>query len=125
MADESQKLCGGRCCDGFYMSHAPAEIGDRYLWAVARIQAGEANFWDWEFVTIAEMLIRIDEDDEATPRYRCANLLPSGLCGVYPTRPHMCKDYPGYGNGGSCATCGFRQPLPVARRIAAGLPVLP
>lgn len=124
MADESQKVCGGRCCDGFYMNEKPEAIGDRYSWAVARILAGEDGPWDWEFAQVAEMIVRVDEDDEASARYTCRNLLPSGLCGVYDRRPHMCRDYPGYGIGGSCGTCGFRQPMPVGRRLSAGLPVL-
>lgn len=124
MADESQKVCGGRCCSDFVISQTPEEIGWRYTWGVARILAGEDGPEDWESVTVAEMVVRIDEDDERGPRYTCANLLPSGLCGAYDRRPRMCRDYPGYGIGGSCDQCGFRQPMPASRRLSAGLPVL-
>lgn len=124
MTDESQKVCGGECCRDFVISMKPADIGWRYEWAIARIFAGEASNHDWEIVTIAEMVIRIDEDDEAFPRYRCRNLTPAGLCGAYDRRPNMCRDYPGYGRGGDCNHCGFVQAIPPCRRLRPGLPVI-
>lgn len=124
MIDESQNVCGGDCCRDFYISNTPADIGWRYEWAIARIFAGEASAWDWEIVTIAEMVIRIDEDDEATARYTCRNLTSAGLCGAYDRRPNMCRDYPGYGRGGSCNHCGFVQAIPTTHRLRAGLPVI-
>lgn len=61
----------------------------------ARIIAGEANAYDWDFVYVAEMLIRIDEPDESTPRYTCAHFVEAtGLCGAYEQRPDMCRRYP-------------------------------
>lgn len=120
IVDESQNACGGRCCSDFVISHTPLEIGARYRDAIAHIIAGEDRPYDWQDVQVAEMIIRIDEDDERGPRYTCKNLLSSGLCGVYDRRPDMCREFPGYGRGGDCYHCGFRQPLPPCRRLRSG-----
>lgn len=115
--DESSRACGGKCCESFYLGVNPEEMGRLYVDAAARIIASEDVPNDWELVKIGEMVIRVDEDDESSPRYSCRNLLPSGLCGIYDTRPVMCRDYPGYGRGGRCEACGFTPPIPIERRL--------
>lgn len=101
--------CGGKCCEDFPLSHSPERVAELYAAARALMEAGEA--YDEDVVTIAEMVIRIDEDDEARPRYTCKHLdRAAGLCTIYERRPKMCSDFPGYGRGGACHICGFRNP---------------
>jgi Fe-S-cluster containining protein len=123
MSDECNRLCGGRCCESFHVSSSPEEIGAYYVESCARIIAGEARAIDWERVLVAEMLVREDEPDEAFVRYTCTHLQANGLCGIYETRPLMCREFPGYGRGTRCNSCGFTQPLPPSRRLLAVNPV--
>ncbi len=113
---ECQNACGGRCCEGFYINKTPLEIQDRYRQSVARIVASEDVPYDWEIVLVAEMILRVDEDDECEARYSCKNLR-NGLCSIYDRRPAMCRTFPDPERG--CFHCGYLPPVPIERRITA------
>lgn len=50
-------------------------------------------------------------------RYTCANLLPSGDCGIYDSRPSMCRRYP-YGRGCDVPGCCWSPQAQESARIA-------
>lgn len=58
--------------------------------------------------------------------YTCKNLLTNGDCGIYETRPKMCREYPHYGRAGAlcrystCTWSRYRADLPVP--LPAALP---
>lgn len=115
MSDCSHQ-CGGRCCQGFYLSHPPERVGELYLNALAHVIAFEPPY-DWEILFIAEMLIRIDEPDEANPVYTCQHfVVATGLCGVYDARPSMCRRFP-YGRVCDYG-CGYQNELPANELVA-------
>lgn len=115
MDDPCSVQCGGRCCEDFPLNHAPGTIAELYAVALQRPEADRSRN-DLDIITIAEMVIRIDEDDETSPRYTCKHLR-NGLCSIYNNRPKMCSDYPGYGRGGACSHCSFVQPIPPSRQL--------
>lgn len=75
--------CTGRCCRGFPLPYSPTALANQ----ATTIEDG---------VQIAAMVIPRGEYPERPGfwRYDCKNLLPSGDCVVYETRPRMCSDYP-------------------------------
>lgn len=53
--------------------------------------------WDYEYDENHDqipVLLGIHVRDKPIHYYNCKNLLPSGDCGIYSTRPTMCSDYP-------------------------------
>ena len=46
----------------------------------------------------------VPDPQKSSHYYRCRNLQPDGNCGIYATRPRMCRDYP-YGRRCSYAQC--------------------
>lgn len=110
----SSHACGGECCRDFTVSMDPKKLGDLYVVTKARQAAGEdlTNF-ERDAIYIAEMVVRIDEDDETRARYTCKHLdTTTGRCRSYDQRPAMCRDYPNYGCAVACTFCGFSEPLP-------------
>lgn len=116
----SSHACGGHCCTSFALNRAPADVGALYVVTKARQAAGE-DLTDFErdLLYIAEMVIRVDEDDEAFPRYTCRHFRADvGLCGAYDQRPRMCRDYPDYDGVNPCFECGFSNPHGAGRLSA-------
>lgn len=100
--------CGGRCCRSFPINASPEHIGERYAEAKRFLEHGDpTHAQSLDLVTIAEMVIRIDQEDDESPRYTCKHLGTDGLCGIYERRPKMCREYP-YGH--ACDTCGASNP---------------
>lgn len=114
---ECNHQCGGRCCQNFVINLKPEDIGRQYLDARARAAAGVPYETDRDIIFIAEMVIRIDEDDETYARYTCRHFVEAtGLCGAYNERPRMCRDYP-YGR--LCEHgCGYKNELPELVQIS-------
>lgn len=113
MADrDCSHACGGRCCQNFVIgSHTPERIGELYLNAKACEAAGVSVPSDRDIIFVAEMVIRIDEDDEWRARYTCKHFVEAtGLCGVYDQRPKMCREFP-YGKVCDYG-CGYQNELP-------------
>jgi Fe-S-cluster containining protein len=94
----------------------PKALGDLYVVTKARQAAGEElTAFERDAIYIAEMVVRIDEDDETRARYTCKHFDDkAGRCLAYDSRPAMCRDYPNYGCAGACTFCGFSEPAPVA-----------
>lgn len=101
-------MCGGRCCQDFDINVSPERLGELYIGSVARIVASEELIpYDWDIVRVAEMVIRIDEPDEALPRYTCRHFdEANGVCGDYDNRPAMCREYP----YAQACHCGLTNP---------------
>lgn len=110
----SSFACGGKCCQSFPLNFSPEDVGKKYVHAMARRAAGvPLSDFERDVIYIAEMVIRIDEDDEASPRYGCRHFdEKAGRCSAYEQRPAMCRDYPNYGGDFACLYCGFSEPLP-------------
>jgi Fe-S-cluster containining protein len=93
------------------MSHTPERLGELYLYAKAEEAAGVelSEYWR-DVITIAEMVIRLDEEPDEMIDYTCRRLDRStGLCTIYERRPKMCREFP-YER--ACGHCGFRAPQP-------------
>lgn len=137
MEDVEVARCTGHCCKRFNLvgvgvSHeelswqptldSMVARGDPVPWGARRLRDG---------AQVARMLVPIEritasDDGKALPGargtfywYRCSNLLPNGNCGIYATRPEMCRDFP-Y-DGASCPFTGCtrrceRQPAKPASR---------
>jgi Fe-S-cluster containining protein len=112
----SSHACGGDCCRDFYLNIPPAEIGAAYLLIKAKQVAGEElTELQRDHIYIAEMVVRIDEDDEKSPRYTCLHFdNETGRCRSYDQRPAMCRDYPNYGKPDAlpCFFCAFSESSP-------------
>lgn len=85
--------CSGQCCHGFTLSATPGVLA-------ARRAAG-----DEEAAELLGMIVYLDTtqqgDDEPFIRYSCRNLQENGDCGIYDSRPSMCRRYP------YCGVCRF------------------
>lgn len=102
MSMDCSVACGGRCCKSFPMSVSPFRLGEIY-----QLSKGLPDQYSVDAVTICEMLIRTDQEDDEMPSYTCKHLEAGGLCGIYEQRPKMCREYP---YGGACDHCGVKNP---------------
>lgn len=89
--------CAGHCCKAFNLPYSPEEL-----------DAGAASDRFIDGKQIAAMVIYLGKfagpplelgaapmnDGLTLHYYGCRNLLPSGDCGAYETRPGMCRDFP-------------------------------
>lgn len=105
----SSNPCGGACCRRFFVhTHSPEQILAKYEWAVARIVAGEDDSHSWDVVTIHEMLLPLEVNEDGHQAYTCRHFdEPAGLCTIYERRPLMCATYP---SDQPCGHCGFSNP---------------
>lgn len=110
----TEDRCTGHCCRGFGLPDY-ATLQKDYDEALRRqAEEGVLEIMDRDILAIFPMLIYLGNDKpnpagpvrgycgpQLTPGpfYTCKNLLPSGDCGIYETRPHMCHHYP---NGRPC-----------------------
>lgn len=113
--------CGGKCCTRFPLSVSPQRMGELYLEACTRRDAGEVlSDFDRDVITIAEMLIPLQQEGDERPTYTCKHHdTVTGLCTIYGRRPALCADYPGYGRGDSCLHCGYHDAVPHAESLPA------
>lgn len=66
-------LCRGGCCETVVIPIVPEEMNtDEVVWIGMRGKV---------------------VDDSVFLRCACANLTPSGTCGIYPTRPQVCRNF--------------------------------
>jgi Fe-S-cluster containining protein len=64
--------------------------------AAARIARGDGMSKDPDLIEIHAMLIQRGEQPDRPGHflYDCRNQLPGGDCGIYESRPFMCRNYP-------------------------------
>ena len=106
--------CGGDCCRRFTLNGDPLKREEKAQEIRAYQESGgELEPWMLEALMVADMLIPLEEKTEDGRQvYGCKNLEEStGLCGVYESRPEMCRDFPAYEVGGLCRTCGFSREM--------------
>lgn len=126
----SQDRCTGHCCRAFVLPVSPDERW-RDLWAwLQRGEDGDGGQWfddegerhlpHGEIAQIASMVVPLGrfpyppgvahnqrpDGDEPVWWYTCSNLRPDGNCGIYATRPDMCRDYP-YGRVCQYTDCAW------------------
>lgn len=93
--EDCEHRCGGHCCKAFYLPFSPDELQRR----AAELRDGAI------IAGMVEHLGFFDDDNRPidltvpVPRsgghfYSCRHLTSTGLCGIYDTRPQMCKGYP-------------------------------
>jgi Fe-S-cluster containining protein len=104
-ADAPQmSLCGicpvpGACCKGFKLSE-PNEDGERWnptFW----VDSWEADASKWlqdkelDFVPArpAETWTAADGREYCTVQFDCSHITEEGKCGIYATRPRLCRVY--------------------------------
>lgn len=128
--------CTGHCCRAFTLNLSPDEIV-RALWALLTSDdnafyddEGELRHVTWrDFEQIALMVVPLGrlmvppgvtwfpQGEPPFWFYTCRNLLPSGDCGVYETRPSMCSQFPYADRGHVCpydaCTARFDPPVEV------------
>lgn len=55
---------------------------------------------------IAEMVITLEPEPQGSKAWTCKHLTDDRRCGIYDTRPLMCRSYP---NAGTCGWCGHAE----------------
>lgn len=122
--------CAGHCCRIFYLPHTPAEL-----------EAKRGDLVDGE--TICDMVIYrglltadqyegycrqhgLAPDKHVLIKrttgnyYTCKCLTVDGLCSIYETRPHMCRDFP-YGHPCQYGDCEhgpiYSKPSPIGAAL--------
>lgn len=78
--------CRGECCRRIMLFQGPNAIG---IEAAAKADPEHPDFKE-----IAHLFREVGWDREGRPIHKCLALLPNGDCGVYETRPRLCRDYP-------------------------------
>lgn len=81
--------CTGHCCKSFYLGYKPAEL----VSLAERYEAGRVNLdLAQDARQIAAMIVPVDGEEN---RYSCIHHnADTGDCGIYLTRPRMCRDFP-------------------------------
>jgi len=101
LAEESR--CTGHCCRDFSLPFSPGELRRRVIFE---------GLLDGE--QIADMVIylgwRACVFKKDGHRYTCRHLINGRDCGIYETRPVMCRDYP---YGGRCKYEGCTRSLAI------------
>ena len=83
--------CVGHCCRRFAMEHSLDDLQAD----LARWQRDPATSVIKDVEKIAPMVIPIAQSRGGQEFvYTCRNLGASGDCGIYETRPQMCRDFP-------------------------------
>lgn len=113
---ETSDRCRGHCCASFYgLSPERCAEEARSFEALAQrrpLTPFEKNEY-YQVKTIADMVVVIDE---ATGEMGCLHVKANGDCGIYETRPEMCRKYP---NGKPCITKGCRWENGAAESVSA------
>lgn len=90
--------CTGHCCRKLFLSWPPGKLEKAYVanrLGVPFMWCGEPQGIPIQIDIIFPMLHFIEREQEGA-YYSCRNLLSNGDCGIYPTRPKMCCEYPEY-----------------------------
>ena len=103
--------CTGHCCRGFALEYPYERVRADY----ARWQAGDREGLIPDIAQIYPMLqpLGVFRGQEL---FTCKHLQANGDCGIYATRPQMCRDFPGdrpcpYRN------CSSHGPQPAIKRL--------
>lgn len=81
--------CTGHCCRGFSLEHPHAFVKEEY----ERWKKGEPTTIP-QIETIAEMVMPLGTF-RGQELFTCKHLSKEGNCGIYESRPPMCRDFPG------------------------------
>lgn len=111
---DEAKRCRGQCCRNFVLPLSPDDLQESAR--IARGERGEptdeelargvcGTYQDIE--VMADMVIYLGHfaldaaaysplfaPEAASHRYTCRHLQANGDCGIYETRPQMCREYP-------------------------------
>lgn len=98
--------CTGNCCRGFSLEHPLAVVKREYEIAIS---SGKSELIP-DVKTIFEMLIPLGEFRKQE-LFTCKHLGKNGDCGIYATRPQMCRDFPGP-NPCPYRNCASHGPMP-------------
>ena len=129
--------CSGHCCKVFPLGSdpdkRPAGFSPDELAEIFRAQTegrepkgnGGRTINDLEIIYpmlryLGESAERIDGEKVEPPIhvYRCAHLQESGDCGIYETRPEMCREYP-YGRPCNQPDCTWDEAREGRLRVVA------
>src|SRR6186713_2485093 len=87
---DKRSRCTGNCCRQFSLEFPLSEVEADY--ARFRADPGSAKIPNIE--TIAPMIVSLGKF-RGQELFTCRNLSADGNCGIYDTRPKMCRDFPG------------------------------
>jgi Fe-S-cluster containining protein len=99
--------CHGECCESFFLGFTPQQLQDH-------AETADRLGIEDELSQIAGMVVPIGEFEENPGRrqvngsggrgwfYTCRHLTHAGDCGIYETRPAMCRNFPRYERADSC-----------------------
>ena len=91
----------GQCCTNIYLVHGEKTIDSLPLFK--ELQATNPDYASF---------VPIDADSEGCLIFRCSNLQDDNSCGIYDSRPELCRMYPseqGMLMGGKLAAgCGYQ-----------------
>jgi len=84
--------CTGHCCRCFSLPYGPDELATRK----ARIKDGEQIVAMVRYLgrTVPPGMPHQRNESSSDHYYTCTNLLANGDCGIYETRPGMCRNFP-------------------------------
>jgi Fe-S-cluster containining protein len=111
--------CTGHCCRDFTLPFSPGElsgaVGDN-IRAMNEELRGELltqQCWERDLIQIHDMVVYLgnygtDDFKERAWHYRCKNIQDNGDCGIYQTRPGMCRRFPSSGHCGYSA-CNWTE----------------
>ncbi|MEW6055300.1 MAG: YkgJ family cysteine cluster protein [Bdellovibrionota bacterium] len=86
-----ERRCRGHCCKRFAMEHSFEELqGDYAIW---RENPASSKIPDVEKIATMVVPLRSSRDGREHV-YTCKHLQKSGDCGIYESRPQMCRDFP-------------------------------
>lgn len=116
-ADVSGRLkrCTGHCCRAFWLSLKPGEL----LEAFDAAMLGERP-WD-DPPLLARLAVPLEVPPPGTAPvahgayYTCRHLLENGDCGIYPSRPWTCSEYP-YGHRCEVPGCTWAAAMALPMR---------
>src|SRR3990167_5464451 len=87
---DSRPRCSGHCCKCFSLQHHFSEVQADYQRYLSNPKASKIPQVD----TIMNMVIPLGMY-RGQETFTCKNLQKNGDCGIYETRPQMCRDFPG------------------------------
>jgi Fe-S-cluster containining protein len=108
--------CTGTCCVCFYLPKTPDQLRAGNFEEGKQIADMVIPLTLPEIVTacMEEEIPLVYSLEHPTARYTCKHFdRETRLCGNYDNRPHMCRDFPGYGSGAKCCfgcDCTDRRP---------------
>lgn len=108
--------CSGHCCDYFALGGPPSEVDARIERTAARVAPDDPRLAEWRQIRamVRYRGLVTNPNRPGTPPdywYTCEHYdRATGDCGIYETRPAMCRAYP---NGKPCPNAGCTLGAPV------------